>query len=98
MDAVKYRIVEHDGGWAYRVDGTYSETFPSHDAAFGAARRAKPRASSGRTRLATGTRNSRAPATGPRHRSSAKAVLRSLPYHQNRQASALDCDGCTRER
>ncbi|TYR31818.1 DUF2188 domain-containing protein [Mesorhizobium microcysteis] len=40
MNDVKYRIVEHDGGWAYRVDGTYSETFPSHDAAFGAARRA----------------------------------------------------------
>lgn len=40
MAAVKYRIVEHDGGWAYRVDSTFSATFPSHDAAFGAARRA----------------------------------------------------------
>ncbi|MGQ2906213.1 MAG: DUF2188 domain-containing protein [Neoaquamicrobium sediminum] len=40
MDAVKCQIVEHDGGWAYRVDGTYSETFSTHDAAFGAARRA----------------------------------------------------------
>lgn len=40
MNDLKYRIVEHDGGWAYRVGGTYSETFPSHDAAFGAARRA----------------------------------------------------------
>jgi hypothetical protein len=40
MSVVNYRVVEHDGGWAYRVDGTFSETFPSHDAAFGAARRA----------------------------------------------------------
>jgi Uncharacterized protein conserved in bacteria (DUF2188) len=40
MSAVKYEIVEHDGGWAYKVDGTYSETFPSHEAATRAARRA----------------------------------------------------------
>ncbi|HTI67955.1 MAG TPA: DUF2188 domain-containing protein [Caulobacteraceae bacterium] len=40
MTAVKYEIVEHDGGWAYRVGGTYSETFPSHDAALHAAGRA----------------------------------------------------------
>jgi hypothetical protein len=37
---VIYEIVEHDGGWAYRVDGTYSETFANHDAAKGAAHRA----------------------------------------------------------
>jgi hypothetical protein len=37
---VTYEIVEHDGGWAYRVDGVYSETFRTHDAALGAARRA----------------------------------------------------------
>jgi hypothetical protein len=40
MSSVTYEIVEHDGGWAYRVDGAYSETFPSHDAAARAARRA----------------------------------------------------------
>lgn len=40
MTAVKYEIVQHDGGWAYKVGGTYSETFPSHDAAAHAARRA----------------------------------------------------------
>jgi hypothetical protein len=40
MAIVKYEIVEHDGGWAYRVDGTYSETFASHDAAVKAARKA----------------------------------------------------------
>ena len=38
MTALKYEIVEHDGGWAYRVGATYSETFPSHDAALNAAR------------------------------------------------------------
>jgi hypothetical protein len=40
MAKVTYEIVEHDGGWAYRVDGVYSETFRSHDAAFAAAKRA----------------------------------------------------------
>jgi hypothetical protein len=40
MSHVTYEIVEHDGGWAYRVDGVYSETFRTHDAAKAAARRA----------------------------------------------------------
>jgi hypothetical protein len=40
MTKVTYEIVEHDGGWAYRVDGVFSETFRSHDAALAAARRA----------------------------------------------------------
>jgi hypothetical protein len=40
MTKVTYQIVEHDGGWAYRVDGVYSETFPSHDAARKAAEQA----------------------------------------------------------
>ena len=33
-------IVEHDGGWAYKVGDTFSETFPAHDAAKAAAVRA----------------------------------------------------------
>jgi len=37
MTHVTYRIVEHDGGWAYRVGDTFSETFPIHDAARDAA-------------------------------------------------------------
>lgn len=37
---VVYRIVEHDGGWAYKVGDVFSETFASHDAALDAARRA----------------------------------------------------------
>jgi len=27
MTHINYEIVEHDGGWAYRVDGVLSETF-----------------------------------------------------------------------
>jgi hypothetical protein len=33
MTHIAYEIVEHDGGWAYRVDGVVSETSPSHEAA-----------------------------------------------------------------
>ena len=40
MSRITYEIVEHDGGWAYRVEGTYSETFPTHAAARAAAERA----------------------------------------------------------
>jgi len=40
MSAVKYEIIEHDGGWAYKVGATYSETFASHAAALGAAQAA----------------------------------------------------------
>lgn len=38
LSKVIYKIVEHAGGWAYQVEGTYSETFPSHEAARTAAR------------------------------------------------------------
>ena len=37
MVQITYRIVEHDGGWAYQLNGTYSETYPSHDTARAAA-------------------------------------------------------------
>jgi hypothetical protein len=40
MTKVTYEIVEHDGGWAYRANGVYSETFQSHDEARRAADRA----------------------------------------------------------
>jgi hypothetical protein len=40
MTKITYEIVEHDGGWAYRADGVFSETFPSHDLARKAAERA----------------------------------------------------------
>ncbi|MCF8476556.1 MAG: DUF2188 domain-containing protein [Pseudolabrys sp.] len=40
MSNVTYEIVEHDGGWAYKVDGVFSEPFPTHAAALAAARAA----------------------------------------------------------
>jgi hypothetical protein len=40
MSQVTYRIVEHDGGWAYKLGDTYSETWPDHDSARAAALRA----------------------------------------------------------
>ncbi|HEY8441550.1 MAG TPA: DUF2188 domain-containing protein [Xanthobacteraceae bacterium] len=40
MSKITYEIVEPDGGWAYRANGVFSETFPSHDAARKAAERA----------------------------------------------------------
>lgn len=40
MTKVTYVIVEHDGGWAYKVGDVFSETFPTHDAAHAAADRA----------------------------------------------------------
>jgi len=40
MSKIVYEIVEHDGGWAYQVNGVFSETFPTHDAARKAAERA----------------------------------------------------------
>ena len=40
MSHVTYRIVPHDGGWAYKVGDVYSEPFRTHDAALAAAKRA----------------------------------------------------------
>ena len=40
MSKVTYKIVQHDGGWAYQVSDVFSETFPTHDAALKAAQRA----------------------------------------------------------
>jgi hypothetical protein len=40
MSHVTYRIVEHDGGWAYTVNGVFSESFGTHAKALAAARRA----------------------------------------------------------
>jgi hypothetical protein len=33
MSKVTYEIVRHDGGWAYKVDETFSEAFRTHDEA-----------------------------------------------------------------
>jgi hypothetical protein len=40
MTKITYQIVEHDGGWAYKVGDVFSEAFPSHDDARRAAERA----------------------------------------------------------
>ena len=40
MSEVTYRIVEHDGGFAYKVGDVFSETFPSRDEALQAAQAA----------------------------------------------------------
>src|SRR5690242_16929551 len=40
MSHLTYEIVEHDGGWAYRADGVFSEPYPTREDALRAARRA----------------------------------------------------------
>jgi hypothetical protein len=35
-----YEVVEHDGGWAYKADGVFSETFATRAAAHEAAEQA----------------------------------------------------------
>ncbi|GGF28931.1 hypothetical protein GCM10011321_20460 [Youhaiella tibetensis] len=40
---IKYEIVQHDGGWAYKLNGVFSEPFRTHDAALAAAREAASR-------------------------------------------------------
>src|SRR5438105_7608701 len=40
MIEVTYTIVEHDGGWAYKVGAVFSETFATHAQATAAAKRA----------------------------------------------------------
>jgi hypothetical protein len=38
MSKITYKVVKHDGGWAYEANGTYSEPFPTRDAARKAAK------------------------------------------------------------
>ena len=40
MNHVIYKVVPHDGGWAYKVGDVFSEPFRTHGAALDAARRA----------------------------------------------------------
>jgi hypothetical protein len=39
MTKIVYDIIKHDGGWAFKLGDTISETFPSHDAAVAAVKR-----------------------------------------------------------
>jgi len=38
MSQITYKVVKHDGGWAHEANGTYSEPFPTRDAARKAAK------------------------------------------------------------
>jgi hypothetical protein len=40
MTQVSYQVIQHDGGWAYKVRSTISETYPTRDIAHAAAARA----------------------------------------------------------
>jgi Uncharacterized protein conserved in bacteria (DUF2188) len=40
MVHVTYKVVRHEDGWAYTVNGVFSESFPTHAQALEAARRA----------------------------------------------------------
>ncbi len=39
MPKLHYRVVQHDGGWAYRLGDVFSEPFPNRAAALTAAKR-----------------------------------------------------------
>src|SRR3954468_6862150 len=83
MTKVSYKIIEHDGGWAYKVGDVFSETFPSHDEAHRAAERAareqvvpgEATSISWRTRTVAGTTDSLLAAIGPRRTSWAEERL-----------------------
>jgi hypothetical protein len=40
MTHIVYEVVQHDGGWAYRVGDVYSETYATHKEATAAAKHA----------------------------------------------------------
>ncbi len=40
MTKIHYKIVEHDGGWTYKLGDVFAETFATHDEALAAARAA----------------------------------------------------------
>jgi len=37
MTRIAYEVVEHDGGWTYKVGDVFTETYPTHEAASAAA-------------------------------------------------------------
>ncbi|MBZ7927632.1 DUF2188 domain-containing protein (plasmid) [Ensifer adhaerens] len=38
MQKIRYEVVQHDGGWAYKVNDGFSETFSTHGDALAAAK------------------------------------------------------------
>ena len=83
MTHVTYKIVEHDGGWAYTVDGVFSEPFATHAAALAAARRAaaeqrvpgRTEAIEYETPTASGTPRPPPAMTGPRPMSRTRVIF-----------------------
>jgi len=106
MSEVTYEIVEHDGGWAYKSQGVFSEPYPTHAAALKAARIAAAEqqvpgpaapSSSSRTRRASGTPKPTAATIGRRHRSrtlSLEGVDRGISSLALRYSSYMLCSGC----
>ena len=43
MATITYHVAEHDGGYAYRLNDVWSETFPDHDTALAEAKSAAQR-------------------------------------------------------
>lgn len=39
MTKIVYEIIQHDGGWAFKLGDTISQSFLTHDAAYNAAKR-----------------------------------------------------------
>jgi hypothetical protein len=39
MTKIHYRVVRHDGGWAYKLGDVFSEAFPTRERAMAAAKR-----------------------------------------------------------
>ena len=55
MPDITYEIVQHDGGWAYKVNGAFSESFPTHaEALFAAQSAAEEQEVPGHTETARG--------------------------------------------
>ena len=40
MANIAYEVIQHDGGWAYELAGSFSETFATHQQALAAAGKA----------------------------------------------------------
>jgi len=63
VSKISYKVLRHDGGWAYEANGTYSESFPTRDAA----RMAAKLAASAQTTSVETTRISYEDEKGRRH-------------------------------
>ena len=64
MTHITYKVVRHEDGWAYMVNGAFSESFPTHEEALDAARRASAeQRKPGHTRIESNTRTKRASGT-----------------------------------